>query len=46
MAATVADRLFFGGEATSDLYPATNHGAYLSGQDVAQRVVDVAGKKK
>ena len=31
LAATVADRLFFGGEATSDLYPATNHGAYLSG---------------
>jgi monoamine oxidase len=31
MAATVANRLFFAGEATSDLYPATNHGAYLSG---------------
>lgn len=31
MAATLANRLFFAGEATSELYPATNHGAYLSG---------------
>ena len=42
MAATLANRLFFGGEATSELYPATNHGAYLSGQEVAKRVVDQA----
>ena len=41
MAATVANRLFFAGEATSDLYPATVVGAYLSGLDVAKRVVDV-----
>jgi len=31
LASTVANRLFFAGEATSHLYPATNHGAYLSG---------------
>jgi monoamine oxidase len=41
MAATVADRLFFAGEATSELYPASVHGAYLSGLEVANKVSSV-----
>ena len=39
MAATVANRLFFAGEAASKLYPATVHGAYLSGLDVSNKVI-------
>lgn len=39
IATTVGDRLFFAGEATSELYPATAHGAYLSGVDCARRLV-------
>jgi len=45
MAAPVADRLFFAGEATSVLYPATVHGAYLSGLEVAKKVISsIAGQ--
>ena len=33
----VGDQLFFAGEATSRTYPATVHGAYLSGVREAQR---------
>ena len=39
LAAPVADRLFFAGEATSSDYPATVHGAYLSGLDAARAIV-------
>ncbi|MEM8601855.1 MAG: NAD(P)/FAD-dependent oxidoreductase [Bacteroidota bacterium] len=35
----VGDRLFFAGEATSTEYPSTVHGAYLSGQREAERLM-------
>nr|WP_315981536.1 FAD-dependent oxidoreductase [Aliamphritea spongicola] len=38
LAAPVADRVFFAGEATSSDYPATTHGAYLSGLREARRI--------
>lgn len=38
LAAPVADRLFFAGEATSVDYPATVHGAFLSGEREARRI--------
>lgn len=41
LAESVADRLFFAGEATSPDYPATVHGALLSGRAAAQRIVDL-----
>jgi monoamine oxidase len=41
LAEPVADRLFFAGEATHEDYPATVHGALLSGQDAAQQVIDM-----
>lgn len=34
----VGDKLFFAGEATRDDYPATVHGAYLSGVQAARRI--------
>jgi monoamine oxidase len=39
LAATVDNVLFFAGEATSKDYPATNHGAYISGQDAANKII-------
>ena len=42
LAAPLADRLFFAGEATSAAYPATVHGAYLSGVRAAQEIIDNA----
>ncbi len=42
LAAPLADRVFFAGEATSESYPATVHGAYLSGQREADRIIQVA----
>src|SRR5688572_20933263 len=42
LAAPVGDRLFFAGEATSVEYPATVHGAYLSGRRAAAEVDDEA----
>ncbi len=39
LAAPVAKRLFFAGEATSRKYPATVHGAYLSGQRAAGEIL-------
>jgi monoamine oxidase len=39
LAKPVQDRLFFAGEATSVDYPATVHGAYLSGQREAGRIM-------
>ncbi len=43
LAAPVADRLFFAGEATSSTSPSTVHGALASGERVAQEVLAVAG---
>jgi monoamine oxidase len=40
LAAPVAARLFFAGEATNPDYAATVHGAYLSGQRAAEEVMD------
>ncbi|MBA3533286.1 MAG: FAD-dependent oxidoreductase [Ardenticatenales bacterium] len=39
LAAPVNNRLFFAGEATADDYPATVHGALLSGQREAKRIL-------
>ena len=39
LAAPVANRLFFAGEATSLDYPATVHGAYLAGLRVARELL-------
>ena len=39
LAKPVKNRLFFGGEASSEDYPATVHGAYLSGQRAAQEIL-------
>lgn len=41
LAASVDDRLFFAGEATSRDYPATVHGAYLSGLAAAEEIIDL-----
>jgi monoamine oxidase len=41
MAQSVSDRLFFAGEATSSKYPATTHGAYLSGIREAKKIKDI-----
>jgi len=38
LAEPVAGRLFFAGEATSDVYPATVHGAFLTGVREAERI--------
>jgi monoamine oxidase len=36
------NRVFFAGEATSSLYPATVHGAYLSGLDTANSILKIS----
>ncbi|MDJ0842218.1 MAG: FAD-dependent oxidoreductase [Acidobacteriota bacterium] len=41
LAAPVADKVFFAGEATHAKYPATVHGAYLSGIREADRIADL-----
>ena len=41
MAEPVGDRVFFAGEATHSRYPATVHGAYLSGIREAERILDL-----
>ena len=38
----VGDKVFFAGEATRDDYPATVHGAYLSGVRAARQIVAIA----
>ena len=43
LAAPVAGRLFFAGEATSADFPATVHGALLSGARAADEVLEAAG---
>lgn len=40
LGAPVGDRLFFAGEATSEDYPATVHGAYLTGLRAARQAAD------
>ncbi|MBF2006952.1 MAG: FAD-dependent oxidoreductase [Chlorogloeopsis fritschii C42_A2020_084] len=40
LAAPVANRLLFAGEATSEQYPSTVHGAYLSGLREANRILN------
>ena len=40
LAASVADRLFFAGEATSREYAATVHGALISGRDAAEQIME------
>jgi len=42
LAESVADRIFFAGEATSVAYRATVHGAYLSGIREARKIIDLA----
>lgn len=44
LSAPIQGRIFFAGEATSRDYPATVHGALLSGQRAAQEIID-RGKK-
>ena len=39
LAAPVNGRLFFAGEATSETHPSSVHGAYLSGEREAQRII-------
>ena len=39
----VGDRVFFAGEATRDDYPATVHGAFLSGLQAARQIAALAG---
>lgn len=41
LAEPTADRVFFAGEATSSDYPATVHGAYLSGREAAGALLKV-----
>ncbi|KAL0387135.1 UNVERIFIED_CONTAM: Lysine-specific histone demethylase 11 [Sesamum radiatum] len=44
LAENVADRVFFAGEATNKQYPATMHGAFLSGMREAAHIMRVAGR--
>jgi monoamine oxidase len=41
LAEPIGDRVFFAGEATSRSYPATVHGAFLSGEREARRISDL-----
>ena len=41
LAEPIADRVFFAGEATNSRYPATVHGAYLSGLREAERILNL-----
>ena len=39
LASPIANKIFFAGEATSSLYPATVHGAYLSGLEASNQII-------
>ena len=41
LAESIGDRVFIAGEATSENYPATVHGAYISGIDTATAISDL-----
>lgn len=43
LAEPIEDRVFFAGEATNDTYWGTVHGAYLSGQREADRIIALGG---
>ncbi|KAL0412681.1 UNVERIFIED_CONTAM: Lysine-specific histone demethylase 11 [Sesamum radiatum] len=45
LAENVADRVFFAGEATNKQYPATMHGAFLSGMREAAHIMRVGGRR-
>ena len=45
LAAPVAERIFFAGEATSSEYPSTVHGAFLSGLREAERIGQILRPK-
>ncbi|KAL0454382.1 UNVERIFIED_CONTAM: Lysine-specific histone demethylase 11 [Sesamum latifolium] len=45
LAENIADRVFFAGEATNKQYPATMHGAFLSGMREAAHIMRVAGRR-
>lgn len=42
IASSISNKIFFAGEATSSLYPATVHGAYLSGLDASDDLIKKA----
>ncbi|CAA0815945.1 Lysine-specific histone demethylase 1 homolog 2 [Striga hermonthica] len=46
LAESIGGRLFFGGEATTRQYPATMHGAYLSGLREAARILRTTRQRK
>ncbi|MGH1541906.1 MAG: flavin monoamine oxidase family protein [Arenicella sp.] len=41
LAETINNRVFFAGEATSEDYPSTVHGAYMSGIDAATAIIEL-----
>ncbi|KAM3287642.1 lysine-specific histone demethylase 1 1 [Capsicum chacoense] len=45
LAESVGDRVFFAGEATNKQYPATMHGAFLSGMREAAHILRVADRR-
>ena len=42
LAEPIGDILFFAGEATNSTYPSTVHGAYLSGERDADRIIQLS----
>lgn len=44
LAEPIANKVFFAGEATHSLYPSTVHGAYLSGEREANRIMTLVNK--